>query len=77
MSKKLIITYDKSTDDVPVLLVGTEGWSGFGWQAEVNIVKCFTGDAAEEMYKKLVQKEPEFMSRCQQEPTTYDVGGAD
>lgn len=69
MGDKLIITYDKSTDDIPVLSVGKQGWSGFGWQAEVNIIKIFTGDSAVQLYNQLTQKTPVYMPKVMGEPT--------
>ena len=60
MSEKLIVTYDKSQEDVPVLMVGREGYS-FGLNPSINIVKVITGDKAEQMYRDLTLKEPELM----------------
>ena len=60
MSEKLIVTYDKSQEDVPVLMVGREGY-GFGLNPSINVVKVITGDKAEQMYRDLTLKEPEFM----------------
>ena len=60
MSEKLIVTYDKSQEDVPVLMVGREGYS-FGLNPSMNVVKVITGDKAEQMYRDLTLKEPELM----------------
>lgn len=62
MSEKLIVTYDKSQEDVPVLVVGREGY-GLGFNPSINIVKVITGDKAEQMYKNLTLKDPEFMTK--------------
>ena len=52
MSEKLIVTYDKSQEDVPVLMVGREGY-GFGLNPSINVIKVITGDEAEQMYRNL------------------------
>lgn len=57
MSEKLIVTYDKSQEDVPVLVVGREGYS-FGLNPSINVVKVITGDEAEQMYRNLTLKDP-------------------
>lgn len=60
MSEKLIVTYDKSQEDVPVLVVGREGYS-FGLNPSINVVKVITGGKAEQMYRDLTLREPELM----------------
>ena len=60
MSEKLIVTYDKSQEDVPVLMVGREGYS-FGLNPSINVIKVITGDEAEQMYRNLTLREPELM----------------
>lgn len=60
MSEKLIVTYDKSQEDVPVLMVGREGY-GFGLNPSINVIKVITGDEAEQMYRNLTLREPELM----------------
>ncbi len=67
MSEKLIVTYDKSQEDVPVLVVGREGY-GFGFDAPINIVKVITGDKAEQMYRNLALKDADFMAKIVGKP---------
>lgn len=67
MSEKLIVTYDKSQEDVPVLVVGREGY-GFGFNSSLDVVKVITGDKAEQMYRNLTLKEPELMTKILGEP---------
>lgn len=67
MSEKLIVTYDKSQEDVPVLMVGREGY-GFGFNPSINVIKVITGDEAEQMYRNLTLKEPEFMAKILGKP---------
>ena len=74
MSEKLIVTYDKSQDDVPVLMIGREGY-GFGFNASINVVKVITGDKAEQMYRDLTLKDPEFMTKILGKP--YERSGDD
>lgn len=62
MSEKLIVTYDKSQEDVPVLVVGREGY-GLGFNPSINIVKVITGDKAEQMYRNLTLKDAELMTK--------------
>lgn len=67
MSEKLIVTYDKSQEDVPVLMVGREGY-GFGFNPSINVIKVITGDKAEQMYRNLTLKDSEFMAKILGKP---------
>lgn len=67
MSEKLIVTYDKSQEDVPVLVVGREGY-GFGFNPSVNVIKVITGDKAEQMYRNLTLKDVEVMTKILGKP---------
>ena len=51
----LIITFDKSSNDVPVLVVTRKGFS-FLDSNSLNIINIFTGEEAEQLYKLLTQK---------------------
>lgn len=51
----LIISYDKSNNDVPVLIVARE--SLFSFSPKLDIIKTFTGDEATILYHKLIGKE--------------------
>lgn len=56
MSEKLIITFDKSVEDIPVLSVAREGWSwGFSGSA-TNVINTFVGDNAEVIYNLLAHR---------------------
>jgi len=67
MSEKLIVTYDKSQEDVPVLVVGKEGY-GFGFNPSINVIKVITGDNAEQMYRNLTLKDAEVMTKILGKP---------
>lgn len=67
MSEKLIVTYDKSQEDVPVLVVGKEGY-GFGFNPSINVIKVITGDKAEQTYRNLTLKDPEFVTKILGKP---------
>lgn len=67
MSEKLIVTYDKSQEDVPVLVVGKEGY-GFGFNPSINVIKVITGDKAEQMYRNLTLKDAEVMAKILGKP---------
>lgn len=67
MSEKLIVTYDKSQEDVPVLVVGREGY-GFGFNPSISVIKVITGGKAEQMYRNLTLKDAEFMTKIFGEP---------
>lgn len=73
MSEKLIVTYDKSQEDVPVLMVGREGYS-FGLNPSINIVKVITGDEAEQMYRNLTLKDAEVMTKILGKPCDEEKG---
>lgn len=55
MSEKLIVTFDKSAEDIPVLVVAKEGF-GWGLTSEMRIVNTLTGENAETAYKLLTKK---------------------
>lgn len=52
-----IVSYEKSTDDVPVLVVARENVPLFSVGGSLNIVKTFTGDEAVTLFNKLTSKE--------------------
>lgn len=47
MSRTLTITFDKSNEDIPTLCVVDNGF------LSVSLIKVFTGEKAEELYKEL------------------------
>lgn len=47
MTRTLTITYDKSNEDVPVMCVGESNLFS------ISILKVFTGERAEQLYKEL------------------------
>lgn len=67
MSERLIVTYDKSQEDVPVLVVGREGY-GFSFNPSINVIKVITGDKAEQMYRNLTLKDAEAMTKILGKP---------
>lgn len=48
MSRTLTITFDKSNEDIPTLCVVDNGF------LSVSLIKVFTGEKAEELYKELI-----------------------
>lgn len=55
MNDKLIITFDKSAEDIPVLVVAKEGFS-WSLQPSMNIINMITGDNAVALYEQLTHK---------------------
>jgi hypothetical protein len=53
----IVITDDKSTSGVPVLIVGRDNRSLFTISGTLDVIKTFTGEEATELYKKLTSKE--------------------
>ena len=51
MVDSIIISYDNSRNDIPILLVGKKRPN-----QSVEIVNAFQGDEAEELYNKLITK---------------------
>ena len=56
MSDKFTVTFDKSDEDIPVLMVGREGYGGFMSAPTMNIQKVITGDRAVQLYDELTSK---------------------
>jgi hypothetical protein len=52
----IVISYDISNKDVPVLIVAREGL-GFSFSPRLEVIKTFTGDEAITLYHKLTSKE--------------------
>ena len=55
MNDKMIVMFDKSAEDIPVLIVAREGY-GFSLSPTFNVIKTLTGDNAEKAYNMLTQK---------------------
>lgn len=55
MTGKLIVTFDKSQEDIPTLVVSKEGWSII--YPSMEITNVFTGKKAESLWRKLTQNE--------------------
>lgn len=58
MNDRLVITFDKSQDDIPVLIVGRE--NNFAYLSgcpSLVVENIFTGDAAVALWNKLRKKE--------------------
>lgn len=55
MSDKLIITFDKSNEDVPVLMVATEGFLSLTGYS-TNIINVITGEEAVRLWRELSKK---------------------
>lgn len=53
----IIVNYEKSNNDTPVLIVAREGIEFFSCKSTTTIIKTFVGDEATELYKKLTSKE--------------------
>ena len=52
MTRTLIITYDKSNEDIPVLNVAENSMFSV-----LRVIKIFTGERAEQLYKELAWKD--------------------
>ena len=55
MTNKIYITFDKSNEDIPTLVVFTEGWSLTG--SNMTVQNIITGDRAVELWDRLTKKE--------------------
>ena len=51
---KLIITFDKSQEDVPTLVVSEEGWNILN--PCINVTNVITGNKAIELWKQLKER---------------------
>lgn len=49
MSRTLTITYDKSNEDIPTLCVAESNFLSIS----ISVIKIFTGEKAESLYKEL------------------------
>lgn len=54
MNNKLIITLDKSQEDIPALVVAKEGWSLLN--PSIDVINVITGDDAIKIWEKLKEK---------------------
>lgn len=68
MNNKIIVTFDKSDEDVPVLCVARETMSILSLSPGIDISKVITGKEAEELWKKLTCKEDDFLTKHLGEP---------
>lgn len=59
MSDKFTVSFDKSEDDIPVLIVMKEGYSSYLLGPTMNIKKVITGDRAQQLYDELTGKKEE------------------
>lgn len=59
MSDKFTVSFDKSDDDIPVLVVMREGYSSYLLGPSMNIKKVITGDRAQQLYNELTSKKEE------------------
>ena len=57
MSDKFTVSFDKSDEDIPVLIVMREGYSSYLSAPSMNIKKVITGDKAQQLYDELTKKE--------------------
>lgn len=55
MSDKFTVSFDKSEDDIPVLIVMKEGYSSYLLGPTMNIKKVITGDRALQLYNELTE----------------------
>lgn len=53
MSERLIVTFDKSQEDIPVLLIGHENLFNFGGGPNFIIDNMLTGTKAVEIWNEL------------------------
>ena len=56
LSDKFTVSFDKSEDDIPVLVVMREGYNGYLSAPTMNIKKIITGDRAQQLYEELTEK---------------------
>ena len=55
---KYILSFDKSNEDIPTLVVGRESYFTLG-PAGIDIVNVITGDRAVAIWNELSKKEPD------------------
>lgn len=55
MSDKFTVSFDKSVEELPVLVVMREGYTGIMSAPTVNIKKIITGDRALQLYNELTE----------------------
>lgn len=60
MSDKFTVSFDKSDEDIPVLIVMREGYSSYLSAPSMNIKKVITGDKALQLYNELTKKEENY-----------------
>lgn len=58
MNNRLIVTFDKSQEDIPVLLVSQENMFGsiYGGGSSFTVLNTITGDKAVDIWNKLKNK---------------------
>ncbi len=61
MNNRIIVTFDKSDEDIPVLCVAKESMNFLS--PSIDISKVITGKEAEELWKKLTFKEEDFLTK--------------
>lgn len=54
MTGKLIVTFDKSQEDIPTLVVAKEGWNILSPSMEV--INMITGEKAENIWSELTRE---------------------
>ena len=63
---KIIVTYDKSNEDIPTLVVGREdGYSLLGG-ASLRIEKVITGQKAEDIWEDLAGEKARMEKACKE-----------
>lgn len=71
---KLILTYDKSNEDISTLIVGREdGYSLFG-DTRIRIEKIITGQKAEDIWEELTgekARQEKFVDSLKRQYETY------
>ncbi len=55
MSDEFTVSFDKSEEDIPVLIVMREGYSSYLSAPSMNIKKVITGDRALQLYNELTE----------------------
>lgn len=56
MNERIIVTFDKSQEDIPVLLIGHENIFNFGGGPNFTIDNMITGSKAVEIFNELKGK---------------------
>ena len=58
MTGRYIIAFDKSQEDIPVLMVGHESnyFYGLGGTPSISIVNTITGERASELWRELTKE---------------------